>query len=62
MCLLLYDCDRENKIARTNIVDNILTLDNLTKASVDAVKMLSILTIVADEELRASRILTAMSH
>ena len=49
--LLFCYSDRENQIARANIVDNILTLDNLTKASVNTVKMLSILTIMADKKL-----------
>ena len=44
--LFLYDCYRENQIARANVVNHIQTLDNLTKAGVYAIEVLGILAVV----------------
>ena len=60
--LLLNDCYREDQVAWADIVNNILTLNNLTEAGMHTVKVLRITTVVADKELRATRILTTMSH
>ena len=49
--LLLYDCHREDQIAWADIVDYILALYHLTEAGVNAIEVLCIATVVADEEL-----------
>jgi hypothetical protein len=49
--LLLCDCYRENQIAGANVVNHVQALHNLTEAGVYAVQVLSIATVVADEEL-----------
>ena len=58
----LEDFYREDKVARTYIINHIQPLNNLTKASMNTIKVLSISAVVADEELRASGILATMSH
>ena len=60
--LLLNNRYREDQVAWADIVNNILALDNLTEAGMHTVKVLRIAAVVADEELRAARILTTMSH
>ncbi len=60
--LISLDCNREDEVARTNIVDNIFALYDLAEAGVYAVEVLRVATIVADKELRATRILATMRH
>lgn len=60
--LLLDDANRENQIAGADIIDNIQALNHFTKAGVHTVEVLRILAIVADEELRAARILASVGH
>ena len=60
--LLSDDGDGENKISRTNVIDNIYTLNNPTKAGVNAVEVLSVHTVVADEKLRTTGVLTPVGH
>ena len=59
---IFLDCNREDKVARADIVDNILALHHLAKAGVNAVKVLGVAAVVADEELRATGILATMRH
>jgi hypothetical protein len=49
--LLLDNGYRENQVARANIVYYIQSLNNLTKACVNAVEVLGVAAVVADEEL-----------
>jgi hypothetical protein len=49
--LLLNDCDREDEVARTDIVDYIYALYNLAEAGVYTVEVLGVHTVVADEKL-----------
>ena len=60
--LFLYDCNREDKIARADIVDYILALYNFAKAGVNAIEVLSVATVVADKELRTACVLASVSH
>ena len=60
--LLFGNCYRENQITRTNIVNYILVLDNLAEAGVNAVEVLGIVAVVADEELRATSVLASVCH
>jgi hypothetical protein len=60
--LLLHDCYRKNQIAWADIVNYIHTLDNLAKAGVNAIEVLGIAAVVADEELRTSGILASVCH
>jgi hypothetical protein len=49
--LLLNDGYRKNQVAWADVVYNIKSLYNLTKAGVYTVKVLCVSAIVADEEL-----------
>ena len=49
--LLLDNCHREDQIAGTDIVNHILTLYDLAEAGVNAIEVLRVAAIVADEEL-----------
>ena len=51
-----------NQVALTNCVENIEPIENLAEAGVNAVKVLRVLTVVANEELRAARVLACVSH
>ena len=48
---ILLDGNRENEVARANIVNHILAFDNLTEAGVNAIEVLCVAAIVADKEL-----------
>ena len=61
-CLLFNNSYRENKVARTNVVDNIKTLNNLTEACVHAVEVLGVHAVVADEELRTTSVRATVCH
>ena len=60
--LLFNNLNRENQVARADVVNHIQTLYNLTEAGVHAVEVLCVLAVVADEELRATSILASVSH
>jgi hypothetical protein len=60
--LLLNDCYRKNQVAWADVVYNIKSLYNLAKAGVYTVKVLSVATVVADEELRAACIFASVCH
>ena len=49
--LLFNNRYRENQVAWANIVNHIQSLHNLAEASVYAVEVLCVLTVVADKEL-----------
>ena len=51
LCLLLDDGDREDEVTRTDVVDYIYALNNLTEACVYAIEVLSVHAVVADEKL-----------
>ena len=60
--LLLGDADRENQVARTDVVDHLDAFDHAAEAGVHAVEVLRVLAVQADEELRAARVLAAVGH
>jgi hypothetical protein len=47
----LEDFYREDEVARTYIINHIQPLNNLTKTGMNTVKVLSISTVMTDEEL-----------
>ena len=59
---ILLDGNREDKVARANVVNYIFALDNLAEAGVYAIEVLGVATVVADEELRATGILASVRH
>ena len=60
--LLLDDADGENPVAAADVVDDVEPLDHPAEAGVDAVEVLRIFAIEADEELRAARIAAGVGH
>lgn len=62
MSLLLDNGYREDQIAGANIVYHVETLHHAAETGVNAVEMLRILAVMADEELRTAGIPAAMRH
>lgn len=62
MLLLIKNIDAFDKVALLDGVDNIEAVDDAAETGVDAIEMLGIGAVVADEELAAAGVLASMSH
>ena len=60
--LFLNNHNLFNQIALTDGIENIQTFENLAEASVNAVQVLRVLAVVADEELRTTSVLASVGH
>jgi len=60
--VLFNNGDAFDEVAWANGIDNLDTIDHLAETGVYTVKVLSVLTVVADEELRATSVPASMSH
>ena len=62
ICLFLCNDDTFDKVTGSDEVDNIQSFDHFAETGMDAIKVLGVLAVMADEELATAGVFACMCH